>query len=247
MRIDILTLFPEMCECVLDESIIGRARKKGIIEVNCHNIRDYTADKHRRVDDMPYGGGQGMLMKPEPIAACFDAVARQCGSRPLFIYLSPKGQVFNQGIARDLLNYENICLLCGHYEGIDQRIIDSMIDREISVGDYVLTGGELPALIVTDAVCRMVPGVLAEDVCFEDESHYDGLLEHPQYTRPPEWRGMGVPEELLSGHHANIAQWKRAQSLEQTAKYRPDLLEKAALTDEERAIFQRKLSSRKED
>lgn len=237
MRIDILTLFPEMCERVLDESVIGRARKSGIIDVNCHNIRDYTSDKHRHVDDMPYGGGQGMLMKPEPIADCFDAIARQCSSRPFFIYMSPKGRVFNQQIARELMEHDNICLLCGHYEGIDQRVIDSMIDMEISVGDYVLTGGELPALIVTDAVCRMVPGVLAENVCFEEESHYDGLLEHPQYTRPPEWRGMSVPEELLSGHHANIAKWKRRQALAQTAKYRPDMLEKADLTDEERRTF----------
>lgn len=237
MRIDILTLFPEMCERVLDESVIGRARKSGIIDVNCHNIRDYTSDKHRHVDDMPYGGGQGMLMKPEPIVDCFDAVARQCSSKPYFIYMSPKGRVFNQQIARELMAHENICLLCGHYEGIDQRVIDSLIDMEISVGDYVLTGGELPALIVTDAVCRMIPGVLAEDVCFEEESHYDGLLEHPQYTRPPEWRGMRVPEELLSGHHANIAKWKRRQAIEQTAKYRPDLLEKAELTDDEKKIF----------
>lgn len=240
MRIDIMTLFPEMCERVLDESIIGRARKKGIIEVNCHNIRDYTDDKHRRVDDTPYGGGQGMLMKPEPIAACFDEIVRQCVNRPLFVYMSPKGKVFNQSIARGFMNYENICLLCGHYEGIDQRIIDSMVDMEISVGDYVLTGGELPALIITDAVCRMVPGVLAEDVCFEDESHYDGLIEHPQYTRPPEWRGMSVPEELVSGHHANIAKWKRIKSLEQTAKYRPDLLEKVQLTDEEKQLLKKK-------
>lgn len=240
MRIDILTLFPEMCERVLDESIIGRARKRGIIHVNCHNIRDYTDDKHRHVDDMPYGGGQGMLMKPEPIAACFDAVARQCDKRPLFIYMSPKGCMFNQRVAVELMNYENICILCGHYEGIDQRVIDSMIDMEISVGDYVLTGGELPALIVIDAVCRMIPGVLAENACFEDESHYNGLLEHPQYTRPPEWRGMNVPEELLSGHHAKIAKWKRSQSIEQTAKYRPDLLEKAELTDEEMNAFLKK-------
>ena len=237
MRIDIMTLFPEMCERVLDESVIGRARRNGIVEVNCHNIRDYTADKHRRVDDIPYGGGHGMLMKPEPVSACFDAIARQCDSRPLLVYMSPKGRVFNQNIARELMDYDNICLLCGHYEGIDQRVIDSMVDMEISVGDYVLTGGELPALIVADAVCRMVPGVLADNVCFEDESHYGGLLEHPQYTRPPEWRGMAVPHELISGHHANIAKWKRAKSLEQTAKYRPDLLEKAELTDEERRLL----------
>ena len=233
MRIDIMTLFPEMCERVLDESIIGRARKNGIISVECHNIRDYTEDKHRRVDDMPYGGGQGMLMKPEPIEACFNAVASQCDARPFLIYMSPKGRVFNQTIARELMNQQNICLLCGHYEGIDQRVIDSMVDMELSVGDYVLTGGELPALIVTDAVCRMVPGVLAEDACFEEESHYSGLLEHTQYTRPPVWNGMSVPEELLSGHHARIAEWKRFNALEQTAMFRPDLLAAAELSPKE--------------
>lgn len=240
MRIDIMTLFPEMCERVLDESIIGRARRQGIISVDCHNIRDYTTDRHRHVDDMPYGGGQGMLMKPEPIEACFNAISVQCSSRPFLIYMSPKGKVFNQSIARELLGMENICLLCGHYEGIDQRVIDSMVDMELSVGDYVLTGGEMPALIVTDAVCRMVPGVLAENACFEDESHYSGLLEHPQYTRPPVWKGMSVPEELLSGHHANIARWKRINALEQTAKYRPDLLENAELSREEKEYLTNK-------
>ncbi len=240
MRIDIMTLFPEMCERVLDESIIGRARRNGIISVECHNIRDYTADKHRHVDDMPYGGGQGMLMKPEPIEACFNAISAQCSSRPFLIYMSPKGKVFNQNIARQLLGMENICLLCGHYEGIDQRVIDSMVDMELSVGDYVLTGGEMPALIVTDAVCRMVPGVLAENVCFEEESHYAGLLEHQQYTRPPVWNGMSVPEELLSGHHERIAQWKRLNALEQTAKYRPDLLDDAALSPSEILFLRQK-------
>ena len=240
MRIDIMTLFPEMCERVLDESIIGRARRQGIISVDCHNIRDYTTDRHRHVDDMPYGGGQGMLMKPEPIEACFNAISAQCSSRPFLIYMSPKGKVFNQSIARELLDMENICLLCGHYEGIDQRVIDSMVDMELSVGDYVLTGGEMPALIVTDAVCRMVPGVLAENACFEDESHYSGLLEHPQYTRPPVWNGMSVPEELLSGHHANIARWKRINALVQTAKYRPDLLENAELSREEKEYLTNK-------
>ena len=240
MRIDIMTLFPEMCERVLDESIIGRARRQGIISVDCHNIRDYTTDRHRHVDDMPYGGGQRMLMKPEPIEACFNAISAQCSSRPFLIYMSPKGKVFNQSIARELLGMENICLLCGHYEGIDQRVIDSMVDMELSVGDYVLTGGEMPALIVTDAVCRMVPGVLAENACFEDESHYSGLLEHPQYTRPPVWNGMSVPEELLSGHHANIARWKRINALVQTAKYRPDLLENAELSREEKEYLTNK-------
>ena len=240
MRIDIMTLFPEMCERVLDESIIGRARRNGIISVECHNIRDYTADKHRHVDDMPYGGGQGMLMKPEPIEACFNAISAQCSSRPFLIYMSPKGKVFNQSIARQLLEMENICLLCGHYEGIDQRVIDSMVDMELSVGDYVLTGGEMPALIVTDAVCRMVPGVLAENVCFEEESHYAGLLEHQQYTRPPVWNGMSVPEELLSGHHERIAQWKRLNALEQTVRYRPDLLDDAALSPSEILFLKQK-------
>ena len=181
-----------------------------------------------------------MLMKPEPIEACFNAISAQCSSRPFLIYMSPKGKVFNQSIARELLGMENICLLCGHYEGIDQRVIDSMVDMELSVGDYVLTGGEMPALIVTDAVCRMVPGVLAENACFEDESHYSGLLEHPQYTRPPVWNGMSVPEELLSGHHANIARWKRINALVQTAKYRPDLLENAELSREEKEYLTNK-------
>lgn len=240
MRIDVMTLFPEMCERVLDESIIGRARRNGIVSVECHNIRDYVTEKHRHVDDMPYGGGQGMLMKPEPIEACFNAIVSQSGSRPFLIYLSPKGRVFNQGIAREFLSKEHICLLCGHYEGIDQRVIDSMVDMELSVGDYVLTGGELPALIVTDAVCRMVPGVLAEDACFEEESHYAGLLEHSQYTRPPVWNGMSVPEELLSGHHARIASWKRLNALEQTARYRPDLLQEAELSPSEKRYLMEK-------
>ena len=240
MRIDIMTLFPEMCERVLDESIIGRARRQEIITVECHNIRDYTGDKHRHVDDMPYGGGQGMLMKPEPLEACFHAVLAACGKRPFLIYMSPKGKVFDQGLARALLEKENICLLCGHYEGVDQRFIDSEVDMELSIGDYVLTGGELPALIVADAVCRMVPGVLAENACFEEESHFSGLLEHPQYTRPPVWNGMSVPEELLSGHHTRIEEWKRMQSLEQTAIHRPDLLRDVPLTEKELAYLRKK-------
>ena len=230
MRIDILTLFPEMCESVLDMSIIGRARKNGNIDVRAHNIRDYCENKHRRVDDYPYGGGLGMLMSPEPIAACFEAVCRQTSSRPLFIYMSPKGRVFNQGMALELSRQENICLLCGHYEGIDERLLEELVDMEISVGDYVLTGGELPALIVADAVARLLPGVLSEEGCYEDESHMNGLLEYPQYTRPPVWRDRKVPDVLLSGHDANIAKWRREQSIMQTAKKRPDLLNCANLT-----------------
>lgn len=224
MRIDILTLFPEMCQRVLSESVIGKARKNGCIEVRCHNIRDYTDSPHRRVDDYPYGGGQGMLMQADPIANCFDSVCAEIGSRPLFIYTSPRGEVFSQGIARELAALPNICILCGHYEGVDERLLESYIDRHISIGDYILTGGELAALVMTDAVARMLPGVLSETASFEDESHYSGLLEYPQYTRPAQWRGMNVPDVLLSGHEANIKKWRREKSLEMTAKLRPDML-----------------------
>lgn len=236
MRIDILTLFPVMCEEVLSESIIGRARNEGLIEINCHNIRDYTADKHRRVDDYPYGGGPGMIMKAEPIAACFEAVCKQIKKRPHFIYMSPKGTVFSQKKAKEFLEYENISILCGHYEGIDQRLIDEYIDEEISIGDFVLTGGELPALAVADAIARMVPGVLAEEQGFEQESHYNGLLEHPQYTRPAMWHEKGIPDVLLSGHHENILKWQRKMSVSETALKRPDMLKNAELTDEEKKI-----------
>ena len=177
MRIDILTLFPEMCERVLDESVIGTARENGAVEIFCHNIRDYTESKHRRVDDYPYGGGQGMLMQAEPIARCFDALCAHLGTRPRFVYMSPRGKVFTQQKARDYAALGNLCLLCGHYEGIDQRFIDEYVDEELSIGDYVLTGGELAALVVTDAVARMLPGVLAEEASYSDESHYAGLLE----------------------------------------------------------------------
>ena len=209
MRIDIITLFPEMCEAVLGESIIGRARKKGIVELVCHQLRDYAFDKHHRVDDSTYGGGMGMLMMAEPIALCFEDLCKTLETRPHFIYLSPKGATLTQEKVRSLAAYDNLALLCGHYEGVDQRVLDTYVDEEISIGDYVLTGGELPALVLADSVCRMIPGVLSDDLCFEEESHYAGLLEHSQYTRPPVWNGMSVPEELLSGHHARIAEWKR--------------------------------------
>ncbi len=226
MIIDIMTLFPEMCEAFLSESIIGRARKKGIIEIKCHQIRDFAYDKHKRVDDTPYGGGKGMLMLAEPIYKCFENICSERGTRPMLIYMSPKGQVLNQNISKDLKNFENIAILCGHYEGVDQRVLDELVDMQISIGDYVLTGGELPALVLADTVARLVPGVLSENVCFEEESHYNGLLEHPQYTKPYEWRGKTVPDVLLSGHHANIEKWKYEQALIETKKYRPDLLEK---------------------
>lgn len=226
MRIDIITLFPEMFVPVLGESIIGRARKSGAVEIHTHQLRDYAFDKHRRVDDTPYGGGMGMLMMAEPIALCFEAVCRETGSRPHFIYMSPQGSVLRQSRLRALAEeQENICILCGHYEGVDQRLIDSLIDEEISIGDYVLTGGEIPAMVFADALCRMVPGVLTNNECFTEESHFNGLLEYPQYTKPAEWRGMAVPEVLLSGHHQNIEKWRREQSRRVTAQKRPDLLE----------------------
>ncbi len=225
MRIEIATLFPEMCEAVLSESIIGRARKAGAIEVHCHNIRDYTLDKHRRVDDTPYGGGMGMVMQAEPIYRCWQAVCEQLGGRPHTIYLSPQGRVLTQGRAREFSKMSSLFLLCGHYEGVDQRILDKIVDEEISIGDYVLTGGELPALVLTDAVARMCSGVLPAAICFEDESHFSGLLEYPQYSRPEIWEGERVPEVLLSGHHLNISRWRHAESLRVTQEKRPDLYE----------------------
>jgi tRNA (guanine37-N1)-methyltransferase len=233
MRIDILTLFPEMCMSVLGESIIGRAREAGLVEINCHNIRDYTLSKHGSVDDAPYGGGMGMIMQAQPVYDCFDAVCRQTGKRPHLIYSSPQGKVFTQQRAKELAQYDNIAILCGHYEGIDERIIEEIVDEEISIGDYVLTGGELPALIISDCISRMLPGVLPNEEAFTLESHYSGLLEHPQYTRPFEWHGMKVPEVLISGHHANIEKWQRQQSLARTYERRPDLLKDAELTEQD--------------
>lgn len=224
MRIDIITLFPEMFEPVLNESIIGRAQKSGAIEIVYHQLREYAFDKHRRVDDTPYGGGMGMLMKAEPIALCFEDICRQLGTKPYFVYMSPQGMTLTQKRLKELSQTENICILCGHYEGVDQRLLDSYIDEEISIGDYVLTGGELPAMVFADALARMVPGVLSNNECFTEESHFNGLLEYPQYTKPAEWRGVQVPEVLLSGHHANIEKWRREKSLEVTKQKRPDLL-----------------------
>ena len=231
MRINIATLFPELCEAVLSESIIGRARKQGHLEVTCWNIRDYTLDKHRRVDDIPYGGGRGMVMQADPIYRCYEAVCTQIGTKPHSIYMSPKGTVLTQQKALELSQKSDLFLLCGHYEGIDQRILDTMIDEEISIGEYVLTGGELPALVLTDAVARMCPGVLPDAVCFEEESHFHGLLEYPQYTRPEVWHDLAVPPVLLSGHHKNIADWRFSQSLQVTKEQRPDLY--AAYLDKE--------------
>ena len=228
MRFDIMTLFPELIETVLSESIIGRAQKVGILEVHAHNIRDYSKDKHRRVDDTPYGGGKGMLMSPVPIYDCFTAITapevNSCERRRV-IYMSPQGKVLTQAKAAELAeNYDNLVILCGHYEGVDQRIIDEIIDEEISIGDYVLTGGEIPACIVADCVGRLVPGVLSDSECYEKESFSDGLLEYPQYTRLYDFRGRLVPDELISGHHANIEKWRAEEALEKTRRVRPDLL-----------------------
>ena len=226
MHIEIATLFPEMCEAVLGESIIGRARKAGKISLHCRQIREYTQDKHRRVDDTPYGGGMGMVMQCEPIYCCYKAVCDELGTKPHTIYMSPKGSIFDQKKAIELSKMDNILILCGHYEGVDQRVIDKIVDEEISIGDYVLTGGELPAMVVADTVARMCDGVLADEVCFTDESIYSGLLEYPQYTRPEVWEGEAVPPVLLTGHHKNIENWRHEQSLKLTAERRPDLLAK---------------------
>ena len=225
MKIEIATLFPEMCEAVLGESIVGRARKAGKIEVHCRQIREYTQDKHRRVDDTPYGGGMGMVMQCEPIYNCYMAVCDEMGTKLHTIYMSPKGKVLTQQRAVELSKMDNILIICGHYEGVDQRVIDKIVDEELSIGDYVLTGGELPAMVLTDCVARMCPGVLSDDVCFEEESIYSGLLEYPHYTRPEVWEGESVPAVLLSGHHANIEKWRHEQSLELTKARRPDLYE----------------------
>ena len=225
MKIEILTLFPDMCEAVLSESIVGRARKQGLVELRARNIRDYTADKHRRVDDAPYGGGYGMIMQAEPIARCFAALCAEWGARPHFVYLSPQGRTLTQQRCRELAALPALALLCGHYEGVDERVLEALADEEISIGDYVLTGGELPALVLCDAITRLLPGVLPAAEAFHDESHFAGLLEYPQYTRPPVWEGRAVPEVLVGGHHAKQQQWKREQALERTKKKRPDMLE----------------------
>ena len=228
MKIDVLTLFPQMMDACLSESIIGRARKKGILDINFTNIRDYTQLKHGHVDDAPYGGGRGMVMAVQPILSAFESI-KQEGVKPFVVYMSPQGKVFNQGVAKELLEKEHLVILCGHYEGVDERVIEEMVDMELSVGDYVLTGGEIPAMTVIDCVCRMVDGVLPDEEAFTEESHFNGLLEYPQYTRPEEIFGKRVPEVLLSGHHKKIEEWRRKQAIFRTWKKRPDMLKSAPL------------------
>ena len=222
MRFDVLTLFPEMFDPVRT-SIIGRAIKQNIIELNLINFREFSTDKQRHVDDCPYGGGAGMVIKPEPVYAAYKAIVDKLEYKPKVIYLSPQGKVFNQNMAKSLAKESHLILLCGHYEGIDQRLIDEIVDEEVSIGDYVLTGGELPAMVMIDAISRNVSGVL-NDESVEDESFNDGYLEYPQYTRPEVFLGKRVPEVLLSGHHANIEKWRREKSIENTRTKRPDLI-----------------------
>lgn len=231
MRFDCLTLFPDMFRAVLGDSIIKRAAEKGIVELNFVDIRDFTENKHKKTDDYPYSGGGGMLMTPQPVYDAYMSIAQGLDYKPLTIYMSPQGKVFDQKTAVELSREKHIVLLCGHYEGIDQRALDMLVDREISIGDFVLTGGEIPAMALIDSVSRMLPGVLASESSYQNESHFSGLLEYPQYTRPEEFRGVRIPDILLSGHHAKIEEWKRQQSLKNTLLKRPDLLEKAELSE----------------
>ena len=224
MRFDIFTLFPEMFPPVLGHSIIGRARKKGAVQVCCHQLRDFSPDPRGRVDDTVFGGGKGMLLQAEPFARGIDALTEHLGWRPHILYMSPRGRVLTQAKAKELAKEPGLILLCGHYEGVDQRLLDEYGIEELSIGDYVLTGGELPAMLCVDAVSRMLPRVLSDTACFTEESHFSGLLEYPQYTRPEVWRGRPVPEVLLSGHHGIIQKWRREEAVKITGENRPDLL-----------------------
>lgn len=243
MNFHIMTLFPEMVEQGLRTSIIGRAESKGLLSIHAVNIRDYAFNKHQSVDDYPYGGGAGMLMQAEPVFQCYQAVCRStkagsAGKRPRLVYLSPQGRTFNQSMAEEFAKEEELILLCGHYEGIDERVLEEIVTDYVSIGDYVLTGGELAAMVMVDAISRLVPGVLHNDVSAEFESFQDHLLEYPQYSRPEVWHDKKVPSILLSGHHANIEKWRREQSIIRTANNRPDLLEKAELTEKEQKFLE---------
>lgn len=226
MKIDILTLFPEFTRSYTEMSVIGRAVSLKKIDINSHNIRDFTLNKQRQVDDAPYGGRQGMLMTAQPIYDCYMSIASKSDKKPHTIFMSPSGAVLTQDRVKELSEMDEIIIICGHYEGVDQRVVDEIVDEEISIGDYVVSGGELPALILVDSIARLCDGVLSERAGFEDESHYHGLLEHPQYTRPEVWMDRKVPEVLLSGHHANIAKWKEEKSIERTKERRKDLYER---------------------
>lgn len=237
MRIDIMTLFPDTVNAVLHESIIGRAAKKGIVEINCVQIRDFTENRQNQVDDYPYGGGWGCVMMAQPLKSCLDHIMAQTqGRKSRVIYMSPQGQPFTQATARRLKNdYDHLVLVCGHYEGVDERFIELCVDEEISLGDFVLTGGEIAAMAVADSVCRLVPGVLADEQCYTGESHWDGLLEYPQYTRPECWEGKNVPEVLIGGDHAKVDKWRRKKQIERTMEKRPDMFAKLSFENKEDA------------
>ncbi len=244
MRIDVLTLFPEMFEGPLKASILGRAIDGGLVEVTLHNIRDYTEDKHHVVDDYPFGGGPGMVIKPEPLFAGVEAISSMHPAKGHVVLLTPQGRLLSQVVGDELAHYERLILICGHYEGVDERVREHLVDDEISIGDYVLSGGELPAMVLIDVIARRLSGVLGSEASLSEESHAQALLEYPQYTRPAEFRGWQVPEVLLSGHHAQIADWRRLQSIRRTALRRPDLLEKASLTVTERRLAREALAER---
>lgn len=233
MNFHVLTLFPEMIEQGMHTSIIGRAIAGGYLSIDAINIRDYAFNKHQKVDDYPYGGGAGMLMQAEPVYLAYESVQKKLGYRPRVVYLTPQGEVFHQTMVKELAKEKDLVFLCGHYEGIDERVLDEIVTDYVSIGDYVLTGGELPAMVMMDSISRMVPGVLSNQESGETESFAENLLEYPQYSRPEEWHGQKVPPVLLSGHHANIEAWRREQSILRTAKRRPDLLKKADLTNKE--------------
>ena len=246
MKFHVLTLFPEMIEQGFASSITGRAMEKGILELSAVNIRDYAVNKHMRVDDYPYGGGAGMVMQAEPVYRCYEDVSAKIGCKTRVVYLTPQGRVFNQRMAEEFAKEEDLIFLCGHYEGIDERVLEEIVTDPVSIGDYVLTGGELPSLVMMDAISRLVPGVLGNDDSAVGESFAGSLLEYPQYSRPAVWREKEVPAVLLSGHHANVEAWRREQSVIRTAKWRPDLLEHADLTQKERQIVKKILASEEE-
>lgn len=239
MKYHVLTLFPQMIVDGLNTSIIGRAMENGLLSLEAIDIRDFSTNKHKKVDDYPYGGGAGMVMQAEPVYGAYLHVLDQIQKKPRVVYLTPQGSVFNQEIAKSLSEEDDLVFLCGHYEGIDERVLEEIVTDYISIGDYVLTGGELPAMVMIDAISRLIPGVLNNEVSAEFESFQDNLLEYPQYSRPIEWMGKKVPEVLMSGHHANVDQWRREQSLLRTAKRRPDLLEEANLSKNDRAFLEK--------
>lgn len=254
MNFHVMTLFPEMINQAMNTSIIKRAMEKGIISINAVDIREYSEDKHRRVDDYPYGGGAGMVMAPGPVYRTHEAIQSEIESRPDYsgkkprvVYLTPQGRVFTQKVAEEFAQEEDLVFLCGHYEGIDERVLESVVTDYVSIGDYVLTGGELPVMVMMDCISRLIPGVLNNDVSAEFESFQDNLLEYPQYTRPEEFMGAKVPDVLLSGHHANIEKWRRERSIERTLKNRPDLLENAVLSKKEQQFLQKLRQDEKEE